>query len=116
MVTSSRSPAPRRNPRSSFGAASDASSQGEGEGSDGQGQGEGGEGRGRRRRASNEDDHVREPFQMKSLEGAYVLPLVEHAMWSSNFEVKRDAVAGLAALAKTEENKEILGRMGALTS
>jgi len=48
------------------------------------------------------------------VEGAWVLPLVEHARYSSNVEVKRDAVAGLKALAASEGNKRVLGQMGAL--
>ena len=38
------------------------------------------------------------------------------SLYPQNVEVKRDAVSGLASLAATEENKEIMGRMGALTA
>ena len=33
-----------------------------------------------------------------------------------NAQVKRDAVAGLASLAKSDANKEVMGKMGALAA
>ena len=43
-----------------------------------------------------------------------VLPLVEHARWSLNREVRLDALEGLAALASARGNRDALGRMGAM--
>ena len=43
-----------------------------------------------------------------------ILPLVEKARWSSDLDVKRDAVAGIASLAANRENQEAIGRMGGL--
>ena len=48
------------------------------------------------------------------LRGSHFLPFVEMAMWSSTTAVKYSAVAGLATLAKVEENKEAMGQVGAL--
>jgi len=48
------------------------------------------------------------------LGGSHFLPFVEMAMWSSTTAVKYSAVAGLATLAKVEENKEAMGQVGAL--
>lgn len=50
------------------------------------------------------------------VEGTHVIPLIDMAQWSSNLEVKRDAVLGLLSLAESNHNLEVMGKMGALTA
>ena len=41
------------------------------------------------------------------VEGTHVIPLIDMAQWSSNLEVKRDAVLGLLSLAESNHNLEV---------
>ena len=54
-------------------------------------------------------------LHLPPVDGNHVIPLVDMAMWSTNLEVKRDAVQGLLSLAESNRNLEVMGKMNALS-
>ncbi len=57
-----------------------------------------------------------EGIRQTSVRPDQILALVDPFLFSSNVEVKRDALYGLASLSKTEENKEIIGQVGGVAA